>query len=61
MKKLIVSLLVVLVLTLATVATAFAGGHANRGNAACGAEGLAPAAGAGLDVADGLTPAINCQ
>ncbi len=60
MKKFIITMVMAMLLLIATAAPAFAGGHGNSGNAACDAVGRAPQAAMGIEKADSMTNAINC-
>ena len=59
-KKFVFTVVMAMLLLIATAAPAFAGGHRDRGNAACDAKVLAPQAAFGIDKADSMTAAINC-
>ncbi len=65
MKKFIITMVMAMLLLIATAAPAFAGGHGNRpgnsGNAACDAVGRAWQAAMGIEKADSMTNAINCS
>ena len=69
MKKFIFTMVMAMLLLIATAAPAFAGGHgsrgadrgADRGNTACDAVGRAWQAAMGIEKADSMTDAINCS
>lgn len=61
MKKFFITMVMAMLLLIATAAPAFAGGHGNRGNAACDAVGLSGGhAAVGIEKAASMTAAIDC-
>ena len=62
MKKLIITMVMAMLLLIATAAPAFAAGHGGRGNAACDAVGRSGGyAEMGIGKAASMTDAINCS
>ncbi len=61
MKKFIITMVMAMLLLIATAAPALAGDHKDRGNAACDAVGRAWQAAMGIEKADSMTAAINCE